>query len=103
MVPNLEELKLEQGFDKPSDKLNGFSSMLAQGLCNLKTLYVELSFIEEICAHQLVDKEGQHARTLKHLTVREFVCSVLLIKTCNEGKRRRESFQLSCESYSRHA
>lgn len=81
----MEELKLEQGFDEPSDKLNGFSSLLAQGLCNLKTLYVGHSFIEEICAHQLVDKEGQHAGTLEHLTVLRLSEMPNLLQICHDS------------------
>ena len=42
------------------DKFKGFSSVLAQGFCNLKKLNVRHSFIEEIWPHALVDEEGQH-------------------------------------------
>ena len=81
----MEELKLEKGFDEPSDKLNGFSSLLAQGLCNLKTLYVGHSFIEVIRAHQLVDKEEQHAGTLEHLTVLRLSEMPNLLQICHDS------------------
>ena len=89
----MEELKLEQGFDEPSDKLNGFSLLLAQGLCNLKTLFVGHSFIEEICAHQLVDKEGQHVGTLEHLTVLRPSEMPNLLQICHENSQPGRPFQ----------
>ena len=89
----MEELKLEQGFDKPSDKLNGFSLLLAQGLCNLKTLFVGHSFIEEICAHQVVDKEGQHVGTLEHLTVLRPSEMPNLLQICHENSQPGRPFQ----------
>ena len=42
----------------------GFHRCWLKDCANLKTLYVGHSFIEEIYAHQVVDKEGQHAGTL---------------------------------------
>ena len=89
----MEELKLEQGFDEPSDKLNGFSLLLAQGLCNLKTLFVGHSFVEEICAHQVVDKEGQHVGTLEHLTVLRPSEMPNLLQICHENSQPGRPFQ----------
>ena len=63
----------------------GISLLLAQGLCNLKTLYVGHSFIEEICAHQLVDKEVQHAGTIEHLTVLRLSEMPNLLQICHDS------------------
>nr|XP_023920782.1 probable disease resistance protein At4g27220 [Quercus suber] len=49
IFPDLEELKLEQGFDEPSDKLNGFSSLRAQGLeCVQQKVEAAQRNVEEI-------------------------------------------------------
>jgi hypothetical protein len=74
--PNLEELMMDCDCAEPLAeffrkqhvcelfKYRGFSSALAQGLCNLKNLHVMHSFIEEIRPYGLFNNDGQGLREL---------------------------------------
>ena len=74
--PNLEELMTDCDCAEPLAKFfrkqdicelykyRGFSTVLAQGLSNLKNLQVRHSFVQEICPHEIFDKDGQGLREL---------------------------------------
>ena len=76
MFPNLEELMMDCDCAEPLAKFFrkqdicelykyiGFSTALAQGLCNLKKLQVRQSFVQEICPYEIFDKDGQGLREL---------------------------------------
>ena len=71
----------------------GFHRCWLKDCANLKTLYVGHSFIEEIYAHQVVDKEGQHAGTLEHLTVLRLSEMPNLLQICHENSQPGWPFQ----------
>ena len=81
--PNLEELMMDCDCAEPLAKFfrkqdicelykyRGFSTALAQGLCNVKNLQVRHSFVQEICPYEIFDKEGHDHEGLRWLDLSE--------------------------------
>ena len=100
--PNLEELMMDCDCAEPLVeffrkqhvcelfKYRGFSSALAQGLCNLKNLHVfRHSFVGEICPYELFDKEG-YLEGLRELDLSEMD---YLLHLWNENSQPGSTFQ----------